>query len=211
MRITVFGASGATGQELVRQATAAGHRVTAVVRDPAKLPVPAHVPSGGLDVVRADVMDAEAIAPAVAGSDVVISALGPRPRTTEPVCGPGAEAIVAAMRASGARRLVVIAASGYIDDPADGFLTGSIAKPIVRRLLRRPFADMAHADRIVSGSGLDWTIMRPPRLTNGARRAYRTVVDRTVGSTLSRADLAAATLIAAGDPATIGHAIGVGY
>ena len=43
------------------------------------------------------------------------------------------------------------------------------------------------------------------------RRAYRTVVDRTVGSTLSRADLAAATLIAAGDPATIGHAVGVGY
>jgi len=209
MRITVFGASGASGQQLVEQALAAGHRVTAVVRDPAKLP--ARVPSGGLDVVRADVMDPDAIAPAVAGSDVVISALGPRPKATEPVCAPGAESIVAAMRASGARRLVVIAASGYIDDPADGFLTGSIAKPIVRRLLRRPFADMAHADEIVSGSGLDWTIMRPPRLTNGKRKTYRTVVDRTVGSTLSRADLAAATLAAAGDPATIGHAIGVGY
>lgn len=211
MRTTVFGASGATGRLLVEQAMDAGHQVTAVVRDPARLPVHARVPSGGLDVVRADVMDPAAIAPAVAGRDVVISVLGPRPRTTEPVCGPGAASIVAAMRASGARRLVVIAASGYIDDPADGFLTGSIAKPIVRRLLRRSFADLAHADEIVSGSGLDWTIMRPPRLTNGKRRAYRTVVDRTAGATLSRADLAAATLIAAGDPAMIGHAVGVGY
>lgn len=209
MRITVFGASGGTGQQLVEQALAAGHQVTAVVRDPAKLRT--RVPSGGLDVVRADVLDPGAIAPAVAGSDAVISALGSRPKATEPICAPGAEAIVAAMRASGARRLVVIAASGYIDDPADGFLTGSIAKPIVRRLLRRPFTDMANADRIVSGSGLDWTIMRPPRLTNGKRKAYRTVVDRTVGATLSRADLAAATLIAAGDPAKIGHAVGVGY
>ncbi len=209
MRIVVFGASGATGQLLVTQAVAAGYRVTAVVRDPAKLPT--RVPSGGFDVIGADVMDPDAIAPAIAGSDVVISALGPRPKTTEPVCGPGAESIVTAMRASGARRLIVIAASGYIDDPADGFLTGSIAKPIVRRLLRRPFADMARADEIVSGSGLDWTIMRPPRLTNGKRKAYRTMVDRTVGSTLSRADLAAATLVAAGDPATIGHTVGVGY
>jgi putative NADH-flavin reductase len=205
MKITVFGASGGTGRLLLEQATAAGHHVTAVVRDTAR------VPSGRFDVGRAEVMDPQAIAPAIAGSDAVISALGPRPKTTEPVCGPGAESIVAAMRASGARRLVIIAASGYIDDPADGFLTASIAKPIVRRLLRRGFADLAHADAIVSGSGLDWTIMRPPRLTNGRRRAYRTVVDRTVGSTLSRADLAAATLIAAGDPATIGHAVGVGY
>jgi putative NADH-flavin reductase len=209
MRITVFGASGGTGRLLVEQALAGGHQVTAVVRDPARLP--AHVPSGGLDVVRADVLDPAAIAPAIAGRDAVISALGPRPKTTEPVCAPGAEAIVAAMRASGARRLVIIAASGYIDDAADGFLTGSIAKPIVRRLLRRPFADMARADEIVTGSGLDWTIMRPPRLTNGTHKAYRTVVDRTVGASLSRADLAAATLLAAGDPATIGHAIGVGY
>src|SRR5687768_16523378 len=107
MRITEFGASGATGQQLVEQALAGGHHVTAVVRDPARLP--AHVPSGGLDVVRADVMDPAAIAPAVAGRDAVISALGPRPKSTEPVCAPGAESIVAAMRASGARRLVVIA------------------------------------------------------------------------------------------------------
>ncbi len=205
MKITVFGASGGTGLQLVEQAMAAGHRVTAVVRDPARMS------PGGFDVVRADVLDPEAIAPAIAGSDVVISALGPRPKATEPICAPAAESIVTAMRAAGARRLIIIAASGYIDDPADGFLTGSIAKPIVRRLLRRPFADMARADEIVSGSGLDWTIMRPPRLTNGRRKAYRTVVDRTVGSTLSRADLAAATLIAAGDPAAIGHAIGVGY
>lgn len=207
MRVTVFGASGGTGRELVRQAVAAGHTVTAVVRATSK----ATVPATGYQEFRADVMDPQAITPAVRDSDVVLSALGMRSGAKEPVLGPAAESIVAAMHATGARRLVVVTASGHIDDESDGFLLGSIGKPITRLILRRPFADMSRAETVITGSGLDWTLVRPPRLTDAGHKPYRTVVDRTVGLTISRADLAAATLLAAADPATIGHALGVGY
>jgi putative NADH-flavin reductase len=207
MRITVFGASGGTGRELVEQAVTAGHEVTAVVRAAGRVTVP----SGGYREFQADVMDPRAIAPAVAGRDAVISALGMRSGSKEPVVTPAAESIVAAMRTAGARRLLVITASGYVDEPAEGFLLRSVAKPIVRQFLRRPFADMSTAEGIITGSGLDWTLIRPPRLTDGGHKAYRTVVDHTVGTTLSRADLAAAVLLAAADDATIGHALGVGY
>lgn len=68
MKLTVFGATGGVGQEIVRQALGAGHQVTAVVRDPARLTVT----GPGLDVFRADLADAEAVRPAVAGRDAEI-------------------------------------------------------------------------------------------------------------------------------------------
>jgi putative NADH-flavin reductase len=208
MKITVFGATGGTGRDLVRQAVAAGHDVTAVVRDPARLGS-----SSGVEVVRADVMDPQAIAPAVAGRDAAISALGHRPGGESQVSGPGAESIIAAMRATGARRLVVITAAGHIVDSADDLATRYLAKPVLRVLLRTNFADFARTDAVVSASGLDWTIMRPSRLTNGGHKPYRTAVDHTVrgGMSISRADLAKVTLDAAADPAAIGHAVAVGY
>ena len=84
MKLTILGATGATGTCLTSQALAAGHEVTAVVRDPARLAVAAHP---RLRTVTADVMDPASIAPAIAGADAVISAVGPRgtaPRTAEP-------------------------------------------------------------------------------------------------------------------------------
>ena len=73
MKLTILGATGATGTALTGQALAAGHEVTAVVRDPARLAVPAHP---GLRTVTADVMDPASIAPAIDGADAVISAVG---------------------------------------------------------------------------------------------------------------------------------------
>ncbi len=201
MKITVFGATGGTGVELVRQASQAGHTVTAVVRSTAGFPA-------GVEVVRADVMDPTAIEPAVAGRDVVISALGHRPGADEPVCAPGAESIIRAMRATGVRRLVVVTAAGHVTDPHDDFLTAKVVKPVLWRFLRASFTDFTATEAIVRASGLDWTIMRPPRLTNGGHKPYRTATDQIVrrGGSISRADLAAAA-----DPATAGHAVALGY
>ncbi|MEU8233782.1 NAD(P)-binding oxidoreductase [Actinoplanes sp. NPDC048967] len=206
MKITVFGATGGTGVELVRQALEAGHTVTAVVRSAADFPA-------GVEVVRADVMNPAAIEPAVAGRDIVISALGHRPGADEPVCAPAAESIIQAMRAAGVRRLVMVTAAGHIKDPHDGFVTARIVKPLLWRFLRAAWTDFVATDRIVAASGLDWTIMRPPRLTDGGSKPYRTALDHTVrgGSSISRPDLATATLAAATDPATVGHAVALGY
>ncbi|HEV7964807.1 MAG TPA: NAD(P)-binding oxidoreductase [Actinoplanes sp.] len=213
MRITVFGATGGTGQHLVVDALTAGHEVTAVVRGPSRLTIPVTAGGARPAVVTADVLDPAAIEQAVAGRDVIISALGPRPKAKDPICAPGAESIIAAMRATGVRRLVVITASGHVRDRHDDFATRALAKPILRRLLRAGFADFTATDELVTASGLDWTIMRPVRLTDGGHKPYRTAVDHTVrgGFTISRADLADATLAAASDPATAGHAVAVAY
>jgi putative NADH-flavin reductase len=125
----------------------------------------------------------------------------------------GAASIISAMRATGTRRLLVVTAAGHVVDDADGFAIRYLAKPLLRVLLRANFADFARTDALVAGSGLDWTIMRPPRLTDGGHRPYRTALDHTIrgGGSVSRADLAAATLAAAADPGTIGHAVAVAY
>src|SRR3984885_13928140 len=75
MELTIFGATGATGTSLTEQALAAGHQVTAVVRDPTRLSVPG---SPGLRVITADLMDPAAIGPAVAGAGGGFAAVGPR-------------------------------------------------------------------------------------------------------------------------------------
>jgi putative NADH-flavin reductase len=210
MKLTVFGATGGTGQYLLDQALAAGHHITAVVRDPARLPQAGHPQ---LEPIVADAMDAEAIISSVTGRDAVVSALGPRPGGGGSVCADGARAIITAMRAAGTRRLIVVTASGHIVDKGDGPASRLVVKPLLRCFLREGFVDFARTDEAVSSSGLDWTIMRPPRLTNGARRSYRTALDRNVrgGITISRADLARAILAALVDPAASGHSISLGY
>ncbi|MFD2768089.1 NAD(P)-dependent oxidoreductase [Micromonospora eburnea] len=210
MRLTVFGATGGTGQHVVLQALAAGHHVTAVVRDPARLP---QVDHPRLEPVTADAMNPDAIRPAVTGQDAVVSALGPRARTNASVCADGASAIITAMRAAGTRRLIVVTASGHVVDAGDGPFTRTVVKPMLRRYLREGFADFARTEQAVRDSDLDWTIMRPPRLTDGKHRPYRTAIDRNVrgGITIARVDLAHAILAALNNPTTAGHTISLGY
>ncbi|SEG77683.1 Putative NADH-flavin reductase [Nonomuraea solani] len=206
MEITVFGATRGTGRHVVEQALAAGHHVTAVVRR--RLP---DVP--GLDQVVADVMDPRAIEEALTGRDAAVSALGPRGRGAGSVCADGARSIITAMRETGLRRLVVVTASGHVVDAGDGPLNRAVVKPLLGLFLREGFADFARTEEAVRASGLDWTIMRPPRLTDGERRPYRTAVDENVrrGITIARADLADAILATLDDEATIGHTVSVGY
>lgn len=211
MRLTVFGATGGTGMQLVRQALAADHGVVAVVRDPARLPVESH-PS--LRVVRADVMDPAAIVPALADSDAVVSALGSRTgRAPTTVCTDGSRSIVQAMGKTDVRRLVVVSASGPFVE-GDGPLMRRVAKPILQRVLRHTFADLLGMEQEVRGSDLDWTVIRPPMLTDGAHTGrYRTVVGRNVrgGTRISRADLAECIRVLLDDSASIRAAVSIAY
>ena len=209
MRLTIFGATGGTGTQLVRQALDGGHEVTAVVRDPARLTVPQQA---GLRVVRADVMDPDAIVPAVEGADAVLSALGNRISGPATVRAEGVRSILAAMDKTGVRRLAVVSAAGAYNDPSDPLVTRLVVKPLLQRLLRKQFADTHEMDRQVEASATEWTIVRPPQLTNGPRRGrYRNAIDHLVGRRISRADLAHAILEALGDSGTIRHTLGVGY
>jgi putative NADH-flavin reductase len=145
------------------------------------------------------------------GADAVVSALGPRRGEPSGVLTGAARGTLAAMAKTGVRRLVIVSASGFFAEEGDGFVTRVIAKPLLQRLLRASAADTRQMEALVTASDSDWTIMRPPRLTNGPRREYRTAVDRHAGSTISRADLADAILGAVADPSTICHRVGVAY
>jgi putative NADH-flavin reductase len=200
MRLTVFGATGGTGRHVVEQALAEGHEVTAVVRDPARLRV---ADRPGLRVVTAEIADTpanrEAIRAAVRDADAVIDALGPPGTGPTTVKTDAARLIVAAMRDTGTTRLVVLSASGA-HTTGDSLPIRLLVKPVLRRILRHAFADMLAMEEIVRASGLDWTIVLPPRLTDGPRTGrVRRRVDASVrGSfSISRADLAGTVLQAA--------------
>jgi len=209
MKLTVFGATGGIGTEVVRQALAAGHEVVAVVRDPARLAVPA---GAGLGVVTADVMDPAQIGPAVKGADAVVSALGPRPGGPTTVLADSARSILAALGQTGVGRLVVVSASGAFIEPGEPFVTRVLVKPLLQRILRDSMTDTQRMEAEIRASGTDWTLMRPPQLTSRPGRGrYRRMIDRNVGRRIARADVADAILAVLADPATIRHAVGIGY
>jgi putative NADH-flavin reductase len=203
MRLTILGATGATGTCLTEQALAAGHEVTAIVRDPARLPVAAHP---GLRVVIADVMDSASITPALDGTAAVLTAIGPHGTSPTTVIRDSVHSIIQAMEKSGVRRLLEVSGSIAADDGESPYLR-YLLKPLARRtFLRHVCADMRAGEEQIRQSNLDWTIVRPPSLTGKPPRGtYRTGIDRSVphAFSISRADLAASMLTLLDDPTTV--------
>jgi putative NADH-flavin reductase len=207
MKLTIFGATGATGTELARQALEAGHEVTAVVRDPGRMSVPAQ---SRLNVITADVMDPASISPAVADADAVITAIAPHGLGRSTLRQDSTRSIMQAMDKVGARRLLFVSGS-VVADEGESLYLRYLLKPVARRtFLRNVTADFAATEAEIRASGLDWTIFRPPSLDNKpASGAYRVAVDRNLPHcfAISRADLAACMLTALDDSAAIGRHI----
>ncbi len=203
MKLTIFGASGATGTCLVRQALDAGHEVTAVVRDPARLTVPAQP---RLHVITGDVMDPASISPAVADADAVITAVAPHGTGRSTLRQDSTRSIMQAMHKTGAHRLLFVSGSIVADEGESPYLRYLI-KPVARHtFLRHVTADFLAAEEEIRASDLGWTIFRPPSLTNKpARGTYRVATDRNLPRcfSITRADLAACMLSALGDPASV--------
>ncbi|NUO98780.1 MAG: SDR family oxidoreductase [Nonomuraea sp.] len=210
MRLTVFGATGGTGLQLLRQALDLTHEVTAVVRDPAKLPAELR---DRVEAVTADVMDPDAVAPAVKDRDAVLVALGARGRGPTTVHSGSMRAIGQAMERTGTRRILLVSASGLVADSGDGLLVRYVLKPlVVQPMFRNSYTDLAVAERLLRATGLDWTIVRPSRLTDAGRTGrYRTARDVNVrgGFSTSRADLAHCMLSLIDDRTSVGHVVSV--
>ena len=210
MKLTVFGATGGIGGQLVRQALAAGHTVTAVVRDPARFTVdrdPAlHV------ATIPDLTDVAALSTALSGSDAALSGVGPRNPKDVTVASTTTRAILAALRQSGVPRFLAVSATpvGPIPDGED-FLNRRLIYPITRRFLRGIYGDLAVMEADIAASGLRWTVVRPPRLNDKPRGEYRTAVDANVprGHFVARSEVAHAMLAMIDDPNTFGRAVGV--
>ncbi|MEV7123551.1 NAD(P)-dependent oxidoreductase [Kitasatospora griseola] len=221
MKLTVLAATGGIGRHLLDQALERGHDVTAVVRNPAKLGE-----QPWARVVQADLATAgpAELRAAVEGADAVLSGLGAVGKAGIGVAEHGTRAVIGAMRQTGVRRLVVVSAApvGTVPspdrphpprhDPGEGPVLRYLLTPLVKRVLRAHYADLARMEDAVRASTLDWTVVRPPRLTDKAlTRDYRTAHGRNVrgGVSVSRADVAHCMLRSLDDPGTIRQVLGI--
>jgi putative NADH-flavin reductase len=221
MKLTIFAATGGIGRQALEQAVAQGHDLTAVVRDPKKL-------SRQVRVVAADLAapDPATLESAVKGADAVLSGLGARSSSDIGVAWRGTRAIVQAMKAADVRRIVVVSAApiGTVPSPGrpnppkhdagDGFFVRNLLGPLIKAALRKHFADLAMMEDVLRDSGLDWTVVRPPRLTDGpVTGAYRTAYGQNLlrGLLISRADVADFMLRALRQPETCKQVVGIAH
>lgn len=212
MKITVFGASGGIGGEVVRQALDSGHKVTAVIRDSSTYG--AQHPS--LEIVRvAGLTDPEALQPALEASDAAISGVGPRSRKDGPVASTTVRSILEALEASRVARFVAVSAvpAGPVPD-GESFVNRRLLLPFISAVLRDTYADLMAMEQEIARSSADWTVIRPPRLVDKPLTGqYRTRLGSNVphGYTVGRADVAHLMLAVLDDPATIGQPVGIAY
>ena len=221
MKLTIFAATGGIGRQILHQALAAGHDVTVVVRNPDKL-------SENVRTVRADLEnpDPQALKSAVTGADAILSALGPTRRAEDGVTSRGTQAIVSAMKAAGTRRLVIVSVAGIMTmpspnrpnppkrDPGQSRAVRWILSPIAKLFLGKHYADVALTEDLLRASGLDWTAVRVPLLTDKPRTGhYRTAIEQSVpgGSRIARADAADLMLRVIDEKETIGFGICIAY
>ena len=208
MKIIVFGANGGIGSKVVEQALEAGHQVTAVVRRPSSITLQ----HPQLKVVQGDALKLDTVQAAMTGQEAVISSLGISKNEPTTVYSGGIANIMRAMQASGVQRLMCISASGL--DP------GPLYQKIAARLFlwtffKHSYTDLVRMESEVSANNsLNWTIVRPPRLTDKERTGhYKIAINKHLanGLMLSRADTADYMLKHLNDPQTYHGLVEIAY
>lgn len=183
--IAIFGVSGRTGQALAAGARARGWTTRGFGRISSEAAL-------GTVMIHGGYQDAPRIQEAVRGADGVCCVFGPRPPYTDVFCAAATRAVVAAMTATGRRRLLCVTGAMMGAAPSRSRALAWMAalyrwwQPAVAR-------DREEQENAVTGSGLDWTLVKPPRLTDGdatRRVAAGPAVRVGLLSTISRADLA---------------------
>ena len=191
MQIAVFGATGGTGQQVVQQALAAGHSVTALVRDPSRLAAQ----DERLTVVEGDVLDRAKVDETVSGADAVIVSLGNTSNNPDYIVSRGTEVIVDAMTAAGIPMRLIVVSSLGVGESRDQ--VPFAFKMLMNTVLKKAIDDKERQEALVKASGFDWIIVRPGGLTNGpATGSYKAGVDvKLTAGQVSRADVAAFVLL----------------
>ena len=185
MKVAIFGATGGTGIELVKQALEAGHDVTAFVRDPAGL----EIDHERLTVAVGDVLQPTNIEQAIAGQDAIVCALGSDDLKKTTIRTTATINIINGLQETGVKRLIVVSAMGVGDS---WNALSRMGKVIYRTLLKSARTDHETQEVAVKESGLDWTIIRPSRLIDAPRTGvYEVGPDiHSEIAKISRADVA---------------------
>ncbi len=198
MRVSLFGVTGATGRLVLEQLLDQSHDVRALVGDTSKL-------AGELErltIIKGDAGDQDKVSQAVSGCEVVLDTLGARANTSAEVKRLSAvkDSILRAMRDQGVRRYIGVAGAG-VDVPGDQKGAGYSMASWFKKLTSRYVSEQKQKEfALVSRSGLDWTIVRVPFITEGPlTRRYRASLTKPPSSRISRADVAYAMVSQIGD------------
>ena len=206
MKLVVLGATGGVGREIVRQGIERGHKITAFVRSPEAL----NAFGDQIAVLRGDVLSSTELRRVIEGHEAILSGFGPRvpiAKSDSDLLHRFALALSDAMLQDGVRRAVIISTAFLFKD--------SILPPanlVGRLFFPEMVEDATEMESIFQKSGLDWTLVRPPRLTDGPRRnRYRVREGHlpSFGFTISRADVAAFMLKAAENGTFVRKIMGV--
>ncbi len=208
--LLVIGANGGIGLAAVQQALALHYRVIAMVRDPAKLPLT----HPHLLIVKGDVLQAETYAGSLPGVVAVISALGVRHNRPTTLYSQGNAILLEQMERAGVRRIFCISASGLDINPTHPFLVRWLTRNVLQKILRNMYADLRKMEVIVEDSSLDWTLVRPPRLTDKAVTGrYRVSIGQPLsgGYSIARADVAHFMLTGIAEQSLFQKRVEIGY
>ncbi len=206
MKLLVLGATGGIGLEIVRQAVARHHSVTAFVRSPGRLAAF----QGRIAFEQGDLLSTSELERAIQGKDAILSAFGPRVpvmKADANLLRDFASALTSAMRRASVRRLVIVSTAFLFRDSImpPTYLFGRLFFPGV-------VVDATAMERTIAESGLDWTIARPPQLTNkpfSGRYHVREGHLPRFGFHVSRADVADCVIKTAEDRAYVGKVLGI--
>lgn len=214
MNILVIGSSQGTGALAVQNALARGHAVTAFARSPDRLTLRHE----RLRLLKGDFHNPASVEEAVRGQNAVVTTVSVAKLKTfkeQPrYFSLGAENVVAAMKKHGVKRLAVLSAYGVGDSKAT--MPWLLRKLMVEGILRLAFEDHEREEVLVRGSGLEFVLARPGRLTNGPalKRYFRETDPKKPAGTIARADVADFLVSAceqdAAAAAYLGHAVQLG-
>ncbi len=186
-KILIFGATGGTGKELVKQALEKGHQVTAFLRTPKKL----EIQNSKLQVLKGDVLNNQEVSNAVRNHGVVFCTLGMPASDKSTLRTNGTANIVKAMKENGVKRFICQTSLGFGDSKE--VLPWYMKYLIVPFVLKNAFKDHELQEAVIEESNLDYTIVRPGNMTNGKRTGnYKHGFEPTekIKLKVSRADVA---------------------
>lgn len=183
MKILIFGATGRVGRHIVGEALKQKHAVTAFTRTPKEL----SKHSGQLRVASGNVLDARSVDSAIKGQDAVICAIGTRAKYPTKMLSEGTANIIAAMKKHRVKRFVCLTSVGALGSDA-GFVLGKIMIPL---FYKHVFDDKRRQVEEIMTCGLDWIIVRSPKMTDGPRtKQYHASLVRPIKNKVSRANVA---------------------
>lgn len=204
--IALFGGSGATGQEVLAEALARGWRVRGLVRRSGSL----QATSPGTREIVGSFESDEAIRATIAGAQAVIIVIGPRPPYQDIFCASASESIVRAATELGVTRLICQTGAMIGDYPANQGRVFQLLAKVFAKKAEATLRDRAAQEAVVRNSGLRWTLVKPPRLTNGPRTdrvRCAPGVRSGLFSSISRKDLARVLVDLCTDDDAIGRTL----